>query len=363
MCSLSPIIGQTEKSLKEFLAAYQYPEFRARQILDWIWNKRICSFELMSNLPPQLRALLQKHFTWPAIKIVQVQGQPGTTRKFLSQLEDGQYVESVIIPAAINNQGKQAERTTLCVSSQIGCAFGCKFCASGLSGFIRNLSAGEIISQILSAESLIQHPIDNIVFMGMGEPLANFDNVVTALDIITAPWGLDIGGRHITVSTSGFVPHIKRLADYPKQIRLAISLHGATDAIRSRIMPVNKKWPLNELISALTYWHSKRKQMITFEYILIKGINDSLDDARQLARLAQKLNAKVNLIPYNTVESLDWERPALSHCKRFRDILRLQHVPVTLRYEKGHDIDAACGQLRLKHIDVSHSNHHNSPKN
>ncbi|MDH3069144.1 23S rRNA (adenine(2503)-C(2))-methyltransferase RlmN [Akkermansia sp. N21169] len=350
MTQPAPITGQTETSLTQFLAAHGLPAFRAKQILDWIWDKRVESFERMTNLPATLKNLLGANFSWPAMETVQIQGKPGKTRKFLSRLDDGQCVESVIIPAATGGDGGQSERLTLCVSSQVGCAFGCKFCASGLLGFSRNLNAGEIVGQILAAERITRERIDNLVFMGMGEPLANFDNLVTALDIITAPWGLNIGGRHITVSTSGYAPNIVRLASYPRQIRLAISLHGATDDVRNQIMPVNKKWPLRELVPALAAWASARKQMITMEYILIQGVNDSLEAAGHLASLAQRLNAKVNLIPYNTVEGLDWQRPPLSHCERFRDRLKQAGIPVTLRYEKGHDIDAACGQLRLKKL-------------
>lgn len=191
-------------------------------------------------------------------------------------------VESVIIPAAVAEDGEKADRTTLCVSSQVGCAFGCKFCASGLLGLRRNLSAGEITGQILSAESIAGKRINNLVFMGMGEPLANFDNLHDALEIITSHRGLEIGARHITISTSGFVPGLKKLAAYPRQIRLAVSLHGATDEVRSQIMPVNKKWPLSQLIPALEEWGKDRNQMPTLEYILIRDVNDSLRDASHL---------------------------------------------------------------------------------
>jgi 23S rRNA (adenine2503-C2)-methyltransferase len=184
--------------------------------------------------------------------------------------------------------------------------------------------------------------------MGMGEPLANLPNLLKAIEIITSPWGLNIGARHLTISTSGLVPQIRELAENPRQIRLAISLHGATDEVRNRIMPINKKWPVAELMDALHYWSSKKKQKITFEYILIDGVNDSLDQARILAKLARSLRAKVNLIPYNTVEGLPWKRPPAVHCRTFADIVRGSGNFASLRLEKGHDIAAACGQLRLK---------------
>jgi 23S rRNA (adenine2503-C2)-methyltransferase len=350
MSNRFPVTALTEASLISFLIEHGQPKFRAAQILDWMWGKRVSSFGEMRNIPAQLRQLLEDNFYWSHSEIVTVQGQPGMTRKFLSRLEDGQCVESVIIPAAQSAIGEQAERLTLCVSSQIGCAFGCKFCASGLLGLTRNLTVAEIIGQILSAEAIAGEKINNLVFMGMGEPLANIDNLLIALEIITSPWGLNIGGRHITVSTSGYAPRISQLAAFPRQIRLAVSLHGATDEVRNRIMPVNKKWPLGKLIPALKQWSNLRKQMITLEYILIHQINDSMADAEALTSIAKQLGAKVNLIPYNKVEGLDWERPSLTHCEHFRNVLKRNKIPVTLRYEKGHDIDAACGQLRLKKL-------------
>ncbi|MBP7301397.1 MAG: 23S rRNA (adenine(2503)-C(2))-methyltransferase RlmN, partial [Akkermansia sp.] len=224
----------------------------------------------------------------------------------------------------------------------------CKFCASGLLGLKRHLTTGEIIGQILSAEAIAGKRVNNIVFMGMGEPLSNFDNLADALEIITSHRGLEIGARHITISTSGFVPGLKKLAAYPRQIRLAVSLHGATDEVRDQIMPVNKKWPLSQLIPALEEWNRGRNQMPTLEYILIRDINDSPKDASHLVRIAKRLHAKVNLIPYNTVEGLPWKRPSEERCRSFRDAVHKARIPVTMRYEKGHDINAACGQLRLR---------------
>ncbi|MEG2247814.1 MAG: 23S rRNA (adenine(2503)-C(2))-methyltransferase RlmN [Akkermansia sp.] len=348
MSQLPLITGLTEEELASFIANHGFPKFRTAQILDWLWNKKVESFVAMKNLPSDLKDILTAEFEIKALDVIEVQGQAGGTRKFLSKMRDGQCVESVLIPATRGDWGEKSDRMTLCVSSQIGCAFGCKFCASGLLGFSRDLDAGEIVAQIHAAEALSGMRVDNLVFMGMGEPLANFDNLLRALEIIISPWGLNIGARHVTVSTSGYAPHIKRLARYPRQIRLAISLHGATDEVRNKIMPINKKWPLSELIPALMEWNREKKQMPTLEYILIKEVNDSFEDAANLANLASDLHAKVNLIPYNTVEGLDWVRPPLVHCENFRDKLKNARIPVTLRYEKGHDIDAACGQLRLK---------------
>lgn len=322
--------------------------YRATQILDWIWKKRVDSIEAMSNLPVSLREKLATQFHLRPLEHTKTQGSEDTTRKFLFRLHDGRYIECVLIPASPSLYGDKSDRRTLCVSSQVGCAFGCKFCASGLDGFTRNLTADEIAGQVLLAENISGEKVNNIVFMGMGEPLANLPNLLKAIEIITAPWGLGIGARHLTISTSGLAPQIRKLADHPQQIRLAISFHGASDAVRDRIMPVNQKWPIEELLEALDYWNEHKKQKLTLEYILIQGVNDSLDEARLLVKRAKRLRAKVNLIPYNSVEGLDWQRPALSHCRSFHNILKGDGVITTLRIEKGHDIDAACGQLRLQ---------------
>lgn len=350
--AVSPLFaGESEESLKEFFAVNSCPAFRANQAIEWFWTKKTRRFEDMANLPKPLRELLSRSFSTALPEITDIKGVEGGTRKFLSKMADGECVESVIIPAAKGKRDSQSSRTTLCVSSQIGCAFGCKFCASGLLGLSRNLEAGEITGQILAAEQITGTPVDNIVFMGMGEPLANYDNLIRSLDIITSPKQLNIGARHITISTSGNVPGIRKLAEYPKQIRLAISLHGATDEVREQIMPVNKKWPLEELKGALQFWAAHKKQLISLEYILIKGVNDSMQDAGNLIRFTKNLPVKINLIPYNTVEGLDWERPPLSHCQAFRGKIDKAGIPATMRYEKGHDIDAACGQLRLRKLD------------
>ncbi|NNC89154.1 MAG: 23S rRNA (adenine(2503)-C(2))-methyltransferase RlmN [Akkermansiaceae bacterium] len=338
----------TRRELADLFAEWGEPEYRTGQVLDWLWKKRVASIDAMSNLPAPLRERLAKQFPRAALQHAETSGAADTTRKFLLRLHDGRYVESVLIPASPALYGEKSDRHTLCVSSQVGCAYGCKFCASGLDGLTRNLDAGEIAGQVVLAEEVSGRKVNNLVFMGMGEPLANLPNLLAAIEIITSPWGLHIGARHLTISTSGLVPQIEELADHPRQIRLAISLHGATDEVRGRIMPVNRKWPLEKLFAALRYWNTRKKQKLTFEYILIAGVNDDLQQARLLARKAAALDAKVNLIPYNTVEGLDWSRPDEAHCREFRDILRKARVPTTLRLEKGHDINAACGQLRLK---------------
>ena len=316
--------------------------------MDWLYKKRAGGFEEMSDLPRALRAQLAENFPIGKLDVVRVLGSRDTTRKFLFRLDDGTLIESVLIPASPALYGQKSDRRTACVSTQVGCAYGCKFCASGLDGFSRNLRANEIVDQIIAIERVSGEKIDNIVFMGMGEPLANFDNVMRAIRILNAPWGLGIGARHITVSTSGLAPQIKKLADEPLQIRLAISLHGASDEVRNQIMPVNRRYNLETLLSACDYYVARKKQRLTFEYILIAGVNDTDEQAHLLARHAYRLAAKVNLIPYNTVQGLPWSRPSQNRQEKFLSILHRHGIPATLRREKGGDIDAACGQLRLQ---------------
>jgi 23S rRNA (adenine2503-C2)-methyltransferase len=333
--------------LDELLSIAQ-PSYRARQITDWLYKKRVNSFTEMTDLPQALRAQLAHDFSFDKIEVVRVLGSADTTRKFLFRLSDGNLIESVLIPASPALYGSPSDRRTICISTQVGCAYGCKFCASGLDGWKRNLRPNEILNQIIAVERESGERIDNIVFMGMGEPLANYDNVMGAIQIINAPWGIGIGARHITISTSGLVPQIRKLAEQPLQIRLAVSLHGASDEVRSRIMPVNRKYNLSTLLEACRYFTSRKKQRITFEYILIEEINDSDEQARKLAKHAHVLEAKVNLIPYNNVEGLEWVRPSPDRQKRFLALLRGAGVRATLRREKGDDIAAACGQLRLQ---------------
>ena len=331
------------------------PFYRAGQITDWLYKKRVNSFAEMTDLPQALRAKLANDFSFDKIDVVRVLGSTDTTRKFLFRLSDGNLIESVLIPASPALYGSPSDRRTICLSTQVGCAYGCKFCASGLDGWKRNLRPDEIVNQIMAVEEESGERIDNIVFMGMGEPLANYDNLMRAIQIINAPWGISIGARHITISTSGLVPQIRKLAEQPLQIRLAVSLHGATDDVRGRIMPINRKYNLSALLEACRYFTSRKKQRITFEYILIAEVNDSDEQARDLANHAHSLDAKVNLIPYNNVEGLDWSPPSPDRQKRFLAVLRAAGVRATLRREKGDDIAAACGQLRLQTQKVEHA--------
>jgi len=340
--------GLTLEDWIEWAEANGQPKFRAKQIVEWLYQKRVGSFDKMTNLSHGLRDRLKEQFSLGLLPVVRATGSKDTTRKFLFRLNDGRLIETVRIPANANFDGDRSGRITLCVSSQVGCAYACKFCASGLAGFTRNLEVGEIVGQVMSVEHETGEPIRNIVFMGMGEPLANLPRLTKALEILNSDWSMNIGARHMTVSTSGLAPQIEKLAAIPRQIRLAISLHGATDQIRDQIMPVNKKYSIDRLFGALDTWSRHKKQMITFEFILIEGVNDSFDDAAELARRARKLHAKVNLIPYNTVEGLPWSRPDEEQQEAFLAVLTKAGVTATLRREKGHDIGAACGQLRLQ---------------
>lgn len=344
--ALTPIKSLSLADLAERLGAMGQPAFRAKQIAQWIYEKRARDFSAMSNLPAALRGALAAEFSFEALETVRQLGSEDSTRKFLFRLGDGSLIESVLIPASPALYGEASDRRTLCVSTQVGCAYGCKFCASGLDGWSRNLHPDEIVEQVLKAEELSGERVNNLVFMGMGEPLANFRHVMKAIEILNAPWGVGIGARRITLSTSGLAPQIRQLADQPLQVRLAISLHGATDAVRQKIMPVNRKYPLEVLVEACEYYAERKKQRLTLEYILIEDINDRPPDAQALAQIARRLKAKVNCIPYNSVEGLDWRRPDEARQDAFMQILERAGIPATIRREKGHDIAAACGQLR-----------------
>jgi 23S rRNA (adenine2503-C2)-methyltransferase len=327
-----------------------HPGYRAEQVLEWVYQKRVAGFDHMTNLPAALRATLSQEFAFHALEPVRVLGAEDTTRKYLFRLADGALIESVLIPASPALYGEASDRRTLCVSTQVGCAYGCKFCASGLDGWSRNLGPGEIVGQILRVEAICGERVSNLVFMGMGEPLANFANLMAALEILNSPWGVGIGARRITISTSGLAPQIRQLADNPLQVRLAISLHGATNEVRQQIMPVNRKYPLETLLEACSYHAERKKQRITFEYILIEDVNDRREDALALVKVASKIKAKVNCIPYNSVEGLAWKRPDERRQDEFMEVLERGGVSATIRREKGHDIAAACGQLRRQSL-------------
>ena len=352
------LFGETLASLRAQTEAADFPGFRAKQVMEWLYKKRVDNWDAMSNLPKTFRAWLDAHYSlYPARPLIDKRSND-ITQKLLLELEDKSLIETVLIRAPQTGVGQEHSRKTVCVSIQVGCAYGCKFCASGLAGFRRNLTAAEVIAQLMHicrredahterAKAEIAS-FDNVVFMGMGEPLANYATLVQAIRILNADWGLNFGARRITVSTSGLAPQIEQLAGENLSVRLAISLHGATNEVRDRIMPINKRYPLEVLLPAAKAFQQKNGRMLTLEFILIDGVNDSLDQAERLSEIARDLHAHVNCIPYNKVDGLDWNRPNIRRQDAFVNVLRKNGVSVTIRREKGHDIDAACGQLRLK---------------
>ncbi len=352
------LLGESLESFESEILAADFPKYRAKQVFDWIFKKRISDWDSMKNLPKAFLEWLRINYVIDPTKILLDKQSNDVTQKFLIQLEDKRLIETVLIRAPQEGVGLDKSRKTVCVSIQVGCAYGCKFCASGLAGFKRNLFASEVIAQLIHM-SRIDSPkleqssnesvsFDNIVFMGMGEPLANYNELVNVLKIMNASWGLNIGARRITVSTSGLAPEIEKLADEGLSIRLAISLHGATNEVRNQIMPINKRYPLEVLIPAIEKFREKHGRMVTLEFILIDGVNDSLEQAKALVKIAKRLHAHVNCIPYNKVEGLEWKRPSITRQNKFVQILKDANVSVTIRREKGHSINAACGQLRLK---------------
>ena len=340
-CSLQEV----ESVLKD----WHEPLYHAKQIFSWLYQRGACSFDAMTNLSASLRSRLTETFAHRAIALITLQESRDGTRKFLFRLEDGSLVESVVIPAR--------GRNTVCLSSQVGCKYACDFCASGLLGFKRNLKAWEILAQLLA----ITHThrggagrVTHVVFMGTGEPLDNYDNVLKAIRIINSKEGFGIGARRITVSTSGIIPGIKRLASEGLQIELSVSLHSADSLTRSRLMPVNKKYPLNELIAACKKYAVDTNRQVTFEYALLKGINCSQEAAQDIIRLLKGWNAKVNLLIYNPVKELPYKAPDKGETEKFSHALIRAGLVVTLRKSRGQDIEGACGQLRIKRGEATH---------
>jgi len=329
----------TLESLKELLQKKDYPSYCASQVFRWIYKKRAEDFEQMTNISKEARASLEKEFYFSKLSLVKRRVSNDKTEKFLFRLEDGAVIETVLIP--------EGRRNTLCVSAQVGCKFKCKFCASGLLDFKRNLKVSEIVDQYLCVHDLILPlKITNIVFMGIGEPLDNLENVVSAIKILTAAEGVSFNKNKISISTCGVVPGIKELARLKLGVKLSISLHSADNNIRSMFMPVNKKYPLGELMCAAgEFAKSSRRHAVTFEYILIQGLNTAKEDAAGLARLLRTVKAKVNLIPYNSF-SPGYNPPSQEEIEGFAAELKKRRVLFTLRKPRGEDIEAACGQLR-----------------
>ena len=346
------------------VAGLSLPAYRAKQLWIGLQEQLVPSWSELTCLPAGLRLALEEQFSLNALAVAEIQETPDGVRKFLSRCRDGEMIESVLIPA----EG----RWTLCISSQAGCAFACAFCASGKAGFVRNLTAGEIVGQaVLATRWMREHapkPDDiatpgrpgrsrppllrpgNIVVMGMGEPLANYDEVLKALRILNAPHGLNIGARHITISTCGLVPGIRRLAEEGLQFELSVSLHASNDALRSRIMPVNQRWPMAELLTACHDYTNQTNRIITFEYTLVRDLNDQPENARELVALLRGWKCCVNLIPLSPVTEFTGEAPDDRTCEEFQMTLKRAGIQATFRRSRGRGVNAACGQLRLRRL-------------
>lgn len=320
------------------LVEWGEPAYRARQIMEWIYQRGVDQFSEMTNLPLALRKRLAEVAVIGRVHPKIHQQSADGTRKFLFELADGVTVESVLIP--------EGDRLTACISSQAGCGIGCSFCATAFGGLIRNLTAGEIIDQLIRVQQEADKRISNVVLMGMGEPLANYRAVLRAVRTMVHPQGLGIGQRHITISTSGIVPGIRRLAAENLQVVLAVSLHAPTDELRDQLVPINRKYPIALLLDACREYIAQTGRRITFEYVLIRNVNDSIGMAQKLVKRLESMHCHVNLIPLNPVAETGFERPDAQQVQAFAEEVRQAGIPVTVRKEKGSDIDAACGQLR-----------------
>lgn len=336
-----PLIhGLVRSELAEACRELSVPVFRAVQLWSWLYRQRVATWAEMTNLPVAFRDMLAHRFDLASVKPLKGEGEREGTRKLLVELRDGECVEEVLIPAR--------DRRTVCVSCQVGCRFACVFCASGRGGCVRSLEAGEIIGEFLLAWQEYGERPTNVVFMGMGEPFDNYEAVLKAVRILNDAEGINLGARHITISTSGVVPGIERLAGEGLQVELSVSLHAPTDELRSTLMPVNRRYPLGSLLDACQRYAQATKRIVTFEYTLIRGVNDTREHALALARLLRPLSARVNLIPLSPVEGYAGTAPAQETGPLFIGILERAGINATLRVSKGKSIDAACGQLRLR---------------
>ncbi len=345
------ILAETPESLAPWLAEAGEPAFRGKQIFEWVYRRRAESFEAMSNLPKLLRDRLAEAFEIYTSSIARRADSSDGTIKLLLAWPDGATSECVMIP--------DGDRRTVCIGSQVGCPVGCRFCASGIDGVERNLTAGQIVEQVMRVEQICRdvdrvpdettlHQLSNIVMMGSGEPLANYQHVMAAVRILNAPWGLHIGARKITISTVGLPKQIRKLAEEGLQVNLALSAHAPNDALRRELIPWAEQIGLAELVAACRHYFEKTGREITFEYILLAGVNDRAEHAEQLAKLVKQLRCNVNLIRYNPVSPLPFGRPTSDATTRFQAILRKSGVNAHVRKSRGMDIDAACGQLRRK---------------
>ncbi len=333
------IYNLTIEQLEEYFLGIGEKKFKAIQTYSWLYEKRISSFDEMTDMKKSVIEKLNEDFTLESLKVIKVE-RDKEVNKYLFELYDGSLVESVLM--------RHDYGTSICVSSQVGCNMGCRFCESGRLKKVRDLKAYEMVLQILEVEKDIEKRISHVVIMGIGEPFDNYENVTNFIKIINHPKGLAIGSRHITVSTSGIVPKILEFADFPYQVNLAVSLHAPNDKIRNEIMPINKAYKIKDIIDALKIYYKKTNRRITFEYIMLDGINDSDKDAQELCNLLKDLNCYVNLIPYNETNNIQYKRSKNDRILKFYDIIKKNNVGVTIRREFGSKISAACGQLRSK---------------
>ncbi|MEE0988423.1 MAG: 23S rRNA (adenine(2503)-C(2))-methyltransferase RlmN [Kandleria vitulina] len=337
---MNSIYGLTPEQMTDAFLSIGEKKFRAQQVFEWIYRKDVYDFSKMTNLSKDLQAKLSDNYSTDLLEIVEKQVSRDGTTKYLLQLEDGGYIETVLM---IHPYGK-----SLCVTSQLGCNMGCKFCASGLLKKQRNLTAAEMVQQILTVQHDQNERVTHVVIMGTGEPFDNYDHVMNFIYIINAAKGLAIGARHITLSTCGLVPKIYDFANEGIQVNLAISLHASNDEIRNELMPINKTYPMDVLRTAIKDYIEKTNRRVTLEYILLKDVNDDVTNARQLAHYLRGLNVYVNLIPYNAVNEHGFKKSPASRIEAFKDELIRLRINCTLRKEHGGDIDGACGQLRAK---------------
>ena len=337
------IYGLTLNDLESYFIDNGFKKFHALQLFGWLYEKRVESYEEMSNISKDMKEKLSSDFSIDRLKIVDVQEDVDVC-KYLFELYDNEHIEAVLMRHDYGN--------SICVSSQVGCNMGCKFCESGRRKKVRNLETYEMVLQILMIEKLLGERISHVVVMGIGEPFDNYDNLIKFFEIINHPKGLAIGARHITVSTCGIVPKILEFSDFSLQINLAVSLHAPNNEIRNKIMPINKVYPIETVMDALKIYLKKTNRRLTFEYILLKGVNDSIECAEELAKLVKGMNCYINLIPYNETNNIDFKRTNTVQIMRFYDILKKNNVSVTIRREFGSKISAACGQLRSKKEDL-----------
>ncbi len=334
----------TKEQLRQFFVEHGDKAFRGNQVYEWLWQKSAHTFDAMTNVSKETRQMLEDNFVINHIRVDQMQRSSDGTIKNAVRLHDGLVVESVLIPTET--------RTTACVSSQVGCSLDCRFCATARMKRMRNLNPDEIYDQVVAIDNesrlYFDRPLSNIVFMGMGEPLMNYNNVLKAIEMITSPEGLGMSPRRITVSTSGVPKMIKKMADEEVKFRLAVSLHSAIDEVRTSIMPFNATFPLRDLREALEYWYSKTKNRITYEYVVWKGINDTREAADALVRFCKFAPSKVNLIEYNPIDDGEFQQASMDAVEMYQNILESNGITVTVRRSRGKDIDAACGQLANK---------------